>query len=148
LGWSALTQPAGGRTNWLGKKIVTARTLIRPAKRLPCGHFPICQSAISFISRGWRLLSNDYTSGWITSGLPALDQGPAHRWHHSGEENKHELVNGAPSPARSGLHTPVSRDPVQLLLWHRRTPSRSSSFQMLSHPPNYLFAPGILHLIV
>ena len=39
----AHTARVGGRTNWLGKKIVTARTLILPDKRLPCGHFPICR---------------------------------------------------------------------------------------------------------
>ena len=50
--WSALTQPAWvEETNWLGKKTVTARTLILPAKPLLCGHFPrwryIVQNAAS-----------------------------------------------------------------------------------------------------
>src|SRR3954453_1807081 len=44
LSGRALTQPAGGEeTNWLGKKTVTARPIILPAKRLPCGQFPKCR---------------------------------------------------------------------------------------------------------
>ena len=53
IGWSALTQPAWvEETNWLGKKMVTARTLILTARRLPWGNLP-----------RWRFFVNDTVFG-------------------------------------------------------------------------------------
>ena len=77
IGWSALTQPAWvEETNWLGKKMVTARTLILTARGLPWGNLP-----------RWRFFVNDTVFGsesahfsptatlrpsWITSRLPKI----------------------------------------------------------------------------
>jgi hypothetical protein len=68
FGWSALTQPAWvEETNWLAKKTVTARTLILPAKRLPCSfRYGGLTSTMSFIRRSWPLLRNgDFSLKWI-----------------------------------------------------------------------------------
>jgi hypothetical protein len=65
----AHTARVGGGTNGLGKKIVTTRTLILPAKRLPCG--PLSEMAVSRPQYRFRvgiraLLTNgDNTSTWI-----------------------------------------------------------------------------------